>query len=89
MGFTPDINDASPFTLSNIPFGVISTQMKPNPHCATAIGDHALDLSQASAEGLFDNLEGHEIVVEAFSEVRTPHPSCLLSMSHAIEPSQH
>ncbi|KAF2814482.1 fumarylacetoacetate hydrolase [Mytilinidion resinicola] len=44
MGFTVTIPEGSSFTLHNIPFGVISTDANPEPHCATAIGDYALDL---------------------------------------------
>lgn len=53
MGFTPEIAEGSPFTLENIPFGVISTSGSPETHCATAIGDFALDLRALSKQGAF------------------------------------
>lgn len=40
----------TPFSLANIPFGIISTESDANPRPAIAIGDHALDL-QAFAAG--------------------------------------
>ena len=40
----------SPFSLANIPFGIISTGFKPKPRPAVAIGDYALDLA-AFAQG--------------------------------------
>jgi len=40
----------SPFSLANIPFGIISTSLKPKPRPAVAIGDYALDLA-AFAQG--------------------------------------
>ena len=44
----------SPFSLANIPFGVITTPASQSPHTAIAIGDHALDLSAfASGDGFF------------------------------------
>jgi len=33
-----------PFSIQNIPFGVISTSDDSNPRCATALGDYAVDL---------------------------------------------
>lgn len=53
MGSTPYISDESPFTLNNIPFGVISTEQDPAPRCASAIGDEAIDLRALSKTGFF------------------------------------
>jgi fumarylacetoacetase len=39
----------SPFSLANIPFGIISTSLAPKPRPAVAIGDHALDLEAFAA----------------------------------------
>ncbi|PTB35160.1 hypothetical protein M441DRAFT_179957 [Trichoderma asperellum CBS 433.97] len=44
MSPTPEVPANSPFTLHNIPFGVISTSSNTTPRCASAIGDHAIDL---------------------------------------------
>lgn len=43
----------SPFSLRNIPFGVISTPKHSKPHIAIAIGDHVLDLTVFAASGGF------------------------------------
>lgn len=45
MSPTPKVPAGSPFTLQNIPFGVISTDSNPQPRCASAIGNHAVDLA--------------------------------------------
>ncbi|KAG8528981.1 uncharacterized protein KY384_006670 [Bacidia gigantensis] len=45
-----EIPSDSPFSLANIPFGIISTSASPRPRTAIAIGDYALDLS-AFAKG--------------------------------------
>lgn len=66
MGFKPVVSEGSPFTLQNIPFGVVSTQQDPSPRCATAIGDYAVDLRSLSNSGFFKDSE----VKEALSQVR-------------------
>lgn len=43
----------SPFSLANLPFGVISTVADGQPHVAVAIGDHALDLHVFAAHDGF------------------------------------
>jgi fumarylacetoacetase len=45
MAYHIDIPYDSPFTLHNIPFGVISTKDNDKPRCATALGDFAIDLA--------------------------------------------
>lgn len=49
MSWLPIAQD-SPFSIENIPFGVITTRKLPTRHIAVAIGDHALDL-KLFAEG--------------------------------------
>ena len=46
----------SPFSLANIPFGIISTSKSSSLRPAVAIGDYALDLSTFSSEGGFSKL---------------------------------
>lgn len=65
MGFQPVVPEGSPFTLQNIPFGVVSTQQDPSPRCATAIGDYAVDLKSLSSSGFFND----SVVKEALSQV--------------------
>ncbi|KAI5202027.1 hypothetical protein AUEXF2481DRAFT_170829 [Aureobasidium subglaciale EXF-2481] len=44
------------FSLANIPFGIISTQTRPTPRPAIAIGDYALDLDLFTAHNGFSAL---------------------------------
>lgn len=46
----------SPFSLANIPFGIISSSVTPEPHPAIAIGDYALDLQVFTAHNGFSAL---------------------------------
>ena len=48
------VSPKSPFSLANIPFGIITTPSSEAPHNAIAIGDYALDLASfASCNGFF------------------------------------
>ena len=48
------VSPKSPFSLANIPFGIITTPSSEAPHNAIAIGDYALDLAAfASGNGFF------------------------------------
>lgn len=49
LSIAPD----SPFSLANIPFGIISTSSDPQRRAAIAIGDYALDLKSFAAGGGF------------------------------------
>jgi fumarylacetoacetase len=51
------IPSPSPFSLANIPFGIISTKSNSQPRPAVAIGEHALDLQAFSAGHGFSKLE--------------------------------
>ena len=70
MGFKLHIDQDSPFTLENIPFGVISARDDPTPRCATAVGDHAIDLRELSRAGFFQDA----VVSDALSQVRCEYP---------------
>ncbi|CAH0047830.1 unnamed protein product [Clonostachys solani] len=51
----------APFSLANIPFGVISTKRDPTPRPAVAIGDYALDLKAfSSSNGFSEHAEIHQ-----------------------------
>lgn len=67
--WVPDVSPESPFSLANIPFGIITTVHDPAPHAAVAIGTHALDLKVLSThkkfKEIFPSLAGNETV---FSE---------------------
>ncbi|KAI1374368.1 Fumarylacetoacetase [Hypoxylon crocopeplum] len=60
----PDVSPDSPFSLVNIPFGIISSSVDPAPHAATAIGTYVLDLKILSS---------HESFAEVFPALRE-HP---------------
>ncbi|RAK95510.1 2-hydroxyhepta-2,4-diene-1,7-dioate isomerase [Aspergillus ibericus CBS 121593] len=50
----------SPFTIDNLPYGVISTPEKPTPRCATALEEDAIDLSALERDGYFKSIPGFE-----------------------------
>ncbi|RDW58292.1 hypothetical protein BP5796_12222 [Coleophoma crateriformis] len=50
----------SPFTIENIPYGIISTRSNPMRRCATAFEDNAVDLEVLEKGGLFQNVPGLE-----------------------------
>ncbi|KAK6836379.1 hypothetical protein PG987_006874 [Apiospora arundinis] len=66
--WVPDVTPESPFSLANIPFGIISTKDEPTPRPAVAIGTHALDLKALDGGiGLGEivpELKGHEHVFQ-------------------------
>ena len=65
---------ATPFTLDNIPYGVISTAENPTPRCATAFGQEAVDLSLLEKDGCFRSIPGFEGEgTGVFSQVYTWH----------------
>ncbi|KAE8335101.1 hypothetical protein BDV24DRAFT_171551 [Aspergillus arachidicola] len=66
MPSEPIIPPDSPFTLHNIPFGVISTTSDPKPRCATALGHHAIDLSLLWKDK--DDLEPNQSLYDIFSQ---------------------
>jgi fumarylacetoacetase len=58
----------SPFSLANIPFGIISTEADPTPRPAIAIGEFALNLKEfAHSRGFHDipSIESHLSVFDA------------------------
>ncbi|WQF90215.1 Putative fumarylacetoacetase [Colletotrichum destructivum] len=61
MALIPDLLASSgdtPFTIHNIPFGVISSNSQTTPRCATAIGEYAIDLVAFAAEGRLGHVLG-------------------------------
>ena len=67
MGVNIDIPPGSPFTIDNIPFGVIKTSTGPKqtPRIATAIGDYAIDLAAYASE---TKLKGLSLDYDAFAD---------------------
>jgi hypothetical protein len=70
MGHQIVVSPDSPFTIDNIPFGVIKTAKDSTPRCASAIGDYAIDLSLHAQRGNFDDIEENLDLVDIFSQVR-------------------
>ncbi|PWY85965.1 2-hydroxyhepta-2,4-diene-1,7-dioate isomerase [Aspergillus heteromorphus CBS 117.55] len=48
----------TPFTIDNLPYGVVSTADNPTPRCATALEDDAIDLSALERVGYFKSIPG-------------------------------
>ena len=70
MGPQIVISPASPFTVDNIPFGVIKTAKDSTPCCASAIGDYAIDLSLYAQAGNLNAVKEGFDLTDIFSRVR-------------------
>jgi fumarylacetoacetase len=74
------ISPASPFSLANIPFGIVSTKFSAVPVPAIAIGDYALNLSAFAAARGFNQLSiihphmdvFHQTTLNAFAALGRP-----------------
>lgn len=62
------VDPRSHFSIANIPFGIISTPQVPEPHTATAIGDHALDLHVFAQQNGFSKLSTIQPHQKVFSQ---------------------
>jgi fumarylacetoacetase len=62
-----DVDLESPFSLANIPFGIISTSSAPAPRPAIAIGEFALDLKTFSSRDGFKGLPSISKDISVFS----------------------
>lgn len=58
----------SPFSLANIPFGIVSTPSSSSPRPAIAIGDHVLDLFAFSSAGGFSKLPSFASHIDVFAQ---------------------
>ncbi|KAI5861468.1 Fumarylacetoacetase [Durotheca rogersii] len=54
--WVPGVSAETPFSLANIPFGIISSPADPAPHAAVAIGSRVLDLKVLSSHPAFASL---------------------------------
>ena len=59
----------SPFSIENIPFGIISTESDPRKRCATAYEGWAVDLEVLEYSGLFAGIP--DLTPGIFSSVST------------------
>ena len=61
-GHASNVHDASsrgtPFTIENLPYGVISTATDPKRRAATALDDSAVDLNVLQTQGVFEAVSG-------------------------------
>ena len=64
MALTIGMNP-TPFTIDNIPFGVISTAENPEPRCASAYEGNAIDLSVLEKDGFFVAVAGFKEAIFA------------------------
>lgn len=62
------IDPKTPFSIHNIPFGIISTPREPEPHAAVAIGGYALDLHVFAQNNGFSALSIIQPHQKVFSE---------------------
>ncbi|KAI9731623.1 MAG: hypothetical protein M1818_007753 [Claussenomyces sp. TS43310] len=62
------IDPESPFSLANIPFGIISTSSNPTPRPAIAIGEYAVDLEAFALGGGFAELPKLASNLQVFSQ---------------------
>jgi fumarylacetoacetase len=69
MGPQIVISPDSPFTVDNIPFGVIKTAKESTPRCASAIGDYAIDLSLYAQAGSLNAVKEGFDLTDVFSRV--------------------
>ncbi|KAI1267978.1 Fumarylacetoacetase [Xylariaceae sp. FL1019] len=64
--WVPNVSPDSPFSLANIPFGIIRTRHDPALRAGIAIGDHVLDLKALATHQkfseIFPSLQGQEDV---------------------------
>jgi fumarylacetoacetase len=79
MGPKIVIPPGSPFTIENIPFGVIKTTSSSSPRCASAIGDYAVHLELYAISGNLSNVESKVGFVDIFGQVRRNVPFMALS----------
>ena len=52
------MSEESHFPIQNLPYGVFSTDDKPEPRIGVAIGDYVLDLSILEEKGYFKEMIG-------------------------------
>ena len=63
-----DVDPESPFSLANIPFGIVSTPSDPSPRPAIVIGDYTLDLQAFASNSGFAQLPVISQNIDVFSQ---------------------
>lgn len=64
--------DSPPYTIHNLPYGVISTAEDPRPRCAVAIDQYAIDLALYASHGRLSHAHGS--LQDIFAEVCLTRP---------------
>ncbi|KAL2070140.1 hypothetical protein VTL71DRAFT_14820 [Oculimacula yallundae] len=83
-----DVDSESPFSLANIPFGIISTSANPKPRVAIAIGEYALDVEALAAADVFKNVSSIAKHTSVFSQ-STLNAFASLGQSVHVEVRKH
>ncbi|EME48928.1 hypothetical protein DOTSEDRAFT_19422 [Dothistroma septosporum NZE10] len=61
--------DQLPYTIQNLPYGIVSSEHNTSPRCAVAIGQHAVDLTRWAKRGTITNLQtGDRSFEEIFAQ---------------------
>jgi len=63
-----DTDSNSDFSISNIPFGIISDEKNPRHRPAIAIGDYALDLQAFATAGGLSELKPSDALLDSISQ---------------------
>lgn len=71
--------DQLPFTIHNLPYGIISTISQPSPRCAVAVGKHAIDLLAYTKTGRLSTIDPNIDFARIFDQV-----CCLLRLCSDI-----
>lgn len=61
--------DQLPFTIQNLPYGIISTIDEPSPRCAVAVGKHAIDLVKYTQDGKLSKVQPDAQFEQIFDQV--------------------
>lgn len=65
--------EQTPFTIHNLPYGIISTTQDPKRRCASAFQDFAIDLGVLAHDGLFADISG--VTQSIFAQVTIKLPT--------------
>ena len=59
------IEDDSDFSLQNLPYGIFSTTLDPQPRIGTAVGQYVLDLKALAQDGAFSPISFDSLTLES------------------------
>lgn len=65
---------SSPFTIHNLPYGIVSTEHNPRPYQAIAYQDFAIDVGILETHGVFDDIPDYRSgVLNKVSDGKRPY----------------